>query len=159
MAEGTAIATRVNDLADAYVRDYFEHFPDDATAEGYPGADHGRLNDNSLEAMKTWEQRENEILGALREIDASPLIGSPAYVTYSFLRERLELVRIPPRNGYGRGVKAASRCPAPRQGLSQVSAPQYGDARFCSVFLHRKSLFIQLQSACVPTISGRLRPT
>ncbi len=90
MAEGTAIATRVNGLADAYVRDYFEHFPDDATAEGYPGADHGRLNDNSLEAMKTWEQRENEILGALREIDASPLIGSPAYVTYSFLRERLE---------------------------------------------------------------------
>jgi len=90
MTEGTAIASRVNDLADAYVRDYFEHFPDHATAEGYPGADHGRLNDNSLEAMKTWEQREDEILGTLREIDASPLIGSPAYVTYSFLRERLE---------------------------------------------------------------------
>lgn len=90
MAEGIAIALRVNELADAYVRDYFERFPDDATAEGYPGADHGRLTDNSLEAMKAWQEREDDILGALREIDASQLIGSPAYVTYSFLRERLE---------------------------------------------------------------------
>ncbi|MCZ6777903.1 MAG: DUF885 domain-containing protein [Acidobacteria bacterium] len=90
MVEGTSIASRVNELADAYVRDYFKHFPDDATAEGYPGADHGRLTDNSLEAMKIWQESEDEILGALREIDASQLIGSPAYVTYSFLRERLE---------------------------------------------------------------------
>ena len=63
MAEGTAIASRVNELADAYVRDYFKHFPDDATAEGYPGADHGRLTDNSLDAGgsvgRVWIRRDS----------------------------------------------------------------------------------------------------
>src|ERR1044072_3764948 len=41
-------AARVNALADAYVKAYFEHFPDQATAQGRADADNSRTPRTSV---------------------------------------------------------------------------------------------------------------
>lgn len=86
----SATAARVNALADEYVRDYFRQFPEAATLEGYPGAEHGRLTDNSLASVRAWDARQAALLEQARAIDPAPLVGTPAYLTYAFLRESLE---------------------------------------------------------------------
>lgn len=85
-------AARVGAIADAYVNVFFEHFPDFATGSGVPGADHGRLRDNSLAGVQDWQQREDAWLREVEAIDASGLSGAPA-LTYAYLRERLESSR------------------------------------------------------------------
>lgn len=81
---------RVDALADDYVAAWFERHPESATREGVEGADHGRLTDRSREAIAAWESREDAWRAELSAIDTSVLRGTPAEVTYDFLRERLE---------------------------------------------------------------------
>ena len=85
-----ALAARVTSFADEYVQGFFARYPDYATMEGYPGAEHGRLTDNSLAAGRAWEAKEDAWLQQAQAIDPSPLVGTPAYLTYAFLREGLE---------------------------------------------------------------------
>lgn len=80
----------VERLADEYVAAWFERHPELATRRGIPGTDHGRVTDNSLEALSHWRAREDGWLARLRRIDPSRLEGTPAWVTYGTLRELLE---------------------------------------------------------------------
>ena len=77
-------------LADEYVRSYYDRFPDAATGSGYGDADHGRLRDNSLAAVREWQTQEDAWLDELKDIDGSRFEGTPAYVPYAFLKELLE---------------------------------------------------------------------
>ncbi|HEV2148848.1 MAG TPA: DUF885 domain-containing protein [Longimicrobiaceae bacterium] len=83
-------ASRVRALADEYVREHFVRNPTAATTAGWPEAEHGRLPDNSLEALRGWQEREDAWLTRVRAIDPTPLTGTPDYLTYAFLREALE---------------------------------------------------------------------
>src|SRR5213083_750564 len=60
---------RARTLADAFLAAYFDRFPETATQYGVPGRRHDRLTDNSLEAQKAWEAREDALLGELKRID------------------------------------------------------------------------------------------
>ena len=87
---GDAAAKRVTALADAYVKDYFEAFPHYALANGAPEVHPDRLVDHSLPALKRWQDREDELLAELKQIDLASVEGRPEAVTYKFLQNLLE---------------------------------------------------------------------
>ena len=82
-------AARVDALADAYVKAFFEHFPDQATAQGRADADNGRLPDNSLAGLDAWRDEEDALLDELDDVGRARLSGR-AVVIHDFLRELLE---------------------------------------------------------------------
>jgi uncharacterized protein (DUF885 family) len=82
-------AARVTALADAYVKSFFEHFPDQATAQGRADADNARLPDNSLAGLEDWRDEEDALLDELGTVSPSQL-GGGALVTYEFLHDLLE---------------------------------------------------------------------
>lgn len=86
-------AQRVTELADAYVKAWFEAFPENATYFAPPGARHDRLTDNSLAAGQAWEKIEDDLAARLTEVREESLWGTPEWVTYGFLREALESSR------------------------------------------------------------------
>ena len=90
---GDAAAKRVTALADAYVKDYFEAFPHYALANGAPEVHPDRLGDHSLPALKRWQDREDQLLVELKQIDLASVEGRPEGVTYKFLQNLLETAR------------------------------------------------------------------
>ena len=89
-ARATDPTARATALADEFVAAYLERVPEIGTFYGIPGARHDRLSDNSLEAQRAWERREDAWLSALRALDTTSLAGRPELVTYGFVREILE---------------------------------------------------------------------
>jgi uncharacterized protein (DUF885 family) len=83
-------ARQVNALADAYVKEFFEVFPQYALASGAEDPHPDRLGDHSLSALQRWQRREDELLASLQQIPASPLAGRAEAVTYKFLQHQLE---------------------------------------------------------------------
>jgi len=79
-----------NQLADLYVDNYFEQFPENATYHTIAIAKHDKLTDNSLESVKKWRSFEDSLLLELKKIDDRKLIGKQEWVTYGFLKETLE---------------------------------------------------------------------
>src|ERR1700755_2049863 len=61
--------TRVRALADAYLDGYFEQNPDKLTLSGVPGRHHDALPDNSLDAVKAWQAKEDGWLAQAKQID------------------------------------------------------------------------------------------
>ena len=85
-----AAAKKVTALADDYVKDYFEAFPHYALANGAPEVHPDRLGDHSLPALKRWEDREDQLLADLKQVDLPSIEGRPEAVTYKFLQNLLE---------------------------------------------------------------------
>jgi uncharacterized protein (DUF885 family) len=83
-------AGEVTRLADEYVAAFFERSPESATRLGIPGTDHGRVTDNSLQALARWRAQEDAWLARVRAIDTTRLEGRAEWVTYGILRELLE---------------------------------------------------------------------
>jgi uncharacterized protein (DUF885 family) len=83
-------ADAVSGLADAYLHDYLEAFPENALARGAKEAHPSLLGDHSLPALKRWEVREDELLAALKKIDLTALEGRAEAHTYRFLQHLLE---------------------------------------------------------------------
>jgi uncharacterized protein (DUF885 family) len=83
-------AKRVTALADAYVKEYLEAFPQQALAIGAPDVHADRLGDHSLPALKRWQDREDQLLADLKLIDLAPLDGRAESITYKFLQNLLE---------------------------------------------------------------------
>ena len=81
---------RVTQIADDFMAAYFERFPEVVTLYGLPNRRHDRLTDNSLSALKAWEQREDAWPRDVRAVDASSIAGTPAGVAYAILGEALE---------------------------------------------------------------------
>src|SRR6186997_345316 len=72
---------KVMGLADTYLAAYFERYPEQVTYYGVPGRRHDRLTDNSLDALKTWEVREDRMLAEARGIDPSSIEQTPLKAT------------------------------------------------------------------------------
>jgi len=92
LVQGSAdsLATRVRQLADAYVAAYFERHPDEATLDGLANTRHDRLPDNSPTALARWRQREDAWFAELEHIDPAPLAGRPEGIAYGIMRDALE---------------------------------------------------------------------
>jgi uncharacterized protein (DUF885 family) len=84
------VAAQVRALADAYLEGYFDRNPDAATLYGVPGRHHDKLPDNTLDALKAWQAREDAWLRQARQTDMAA-IGDPTLrATYAIVREALE---------------------------------------------------------------------
>ncbi len=77
-------------LADTYLAAYFERTPELATLYGIPGHRQDKLTDNSLEAWKAWEAREDAWLAEAKQIDPATISAPPLRATYALVREALE---------------------------------------------------------------------
>ena len=82
--------TRVRTLADVYLQGYFDRNPEARTLYGIPGAHHDELSDNSLEALKAWQAREDGWLAEAKHIDPPSIHTAPLRATYAIVREALE---------------------------------------------------------------------
>jgi hypothetical protein len=51
---------RVSEMADTYYVAWIARNPEVATFQGLPGAEHGRLTDNSPGALAAWQRREDD---------------------------------------------------------------------------------------------------
>src|SRR5215510_13564719 len=76
--------------ADAFLAAYFDRFPETVTLYGVPGRRHDRLADNSLEAQKAWEAREDAWLAELKSIDPAAIAAAPLRATYAIVRQTIE---------------------------------------------------------------------
>jgi uncharacterized protein (DUF885 family) len=81
---------RVKALADAYLDGFFARNPDQITLFGVPGRHHDGLPDNSLDALRLWQAREDVWLKALQQIDPAAINASSLRATQAILRETLE---------------------------------------------------------------------
>src|SRR3954451_9085442 len=81
---------KVRALADAYLEGYFQRNPDQVTLYGIPGRHHDELPDNSLDALKGWQAKEDGWLAQARAIDPGTIESSPLRGTYAIVREALE---------------------------------------------------------------------
>src|SRR6266446_6816808 len=64
---------QVRALADAYLDGFFERYPDAVTLFGVPGRHHDKLPDNSLDAVKAWQAREDAWLAQAKQIDTTAI--------------------------------------------------------------------------------------
>jgi uncharacterized protein (DUF885 family) len=83
----------VRSQADELLRLIVEHLPEVSSLNGVPGARHDRLSDNSLVAEAELQRAEDKVLARLERISPDTLIGTPEWVTYGLMRERLEADR------------------------------------------------------------------
>ncbi len=111
-----AAAKRVTELADAYVDAYLKQFPENGTQALLPGFRHDRLTDNSLTALRAWQDTEDRLAARLAEVHGDRLWGRPEWVTYGFLHEVLE------------SSKAVRVCRAELWPVSQMAGWQANDA-------------------------------
>jgi uncharacterized protein (DUF885 family) len=81
---------RARALADSFLGAYFDRFPETVTQYGVPGRRHDRLTDNSLEAQKAWEAREDAWLAELKRIDPATIAEAPLRATYAIARQTIE---------------------------------------------------------------------
>jgi uncharacterized protein (DUF885 family) len=81
---------RVRALADAYLEGYFQRNPDQVTLYGVPGRRHDALPDNSLDALRTWQAKEDAWLAQAKQIDPATIEAPPLRGTYAIVREALE---------------------------------------------------------------------
>ena len=81
---------RVRELADAYLDGFFERNPDQVTLFGVTGRRHDGLPDNSFDALKAWQAREDVWLAQAKQIDPALIEAPPLRGTYAIVREALE---------------------------------------------------------------------
>src|SRR5438270_13367604 len=78
---------RVRALADTFLAAYFDRYPEPATQYGVPGRRHDKLTDNSLEAPKAWEAREDAWLNELKGIDPAAIANEARHATAATTRQ------------------------------------------------------------------------
>lgn len=81
---------RLNQIADAYEKAYFERHPEMGLHWGKSGVDLDRFMDHSMNAYIQWQKKEDNFFLRLKKINVSELKDTPQYQTYCLLKERLE---------------------------------------------------------------------
>jgi uncharacterized protein (DUF885 family) len=81
---------QVRAIADAYLDGFFERNPDAVTLYGVPGRHHDKLPDNSLDALKTWQAKEDGWLAQAKHIDTAAINATALGATYAIVREALD---------------------------------------------------------------------
>ncbi len=81
---------RVKALADTYLNGWLDRNPDEGTVYAVAGRRNDRLPDNSLEAQKAWEAREDVWLADARGIEPAAIEDASLRATYAIVREALD---------------------------------------------------------------------
>jgi uncharacterized protein (DUF885 family) len=81
---------RVRALADAYLEGFLDRNPDQVTVYGIPGRRHDKLPDNSLDALRAWQAKEDGWLVQAKQIEPAAIDQAPLRGTYAIVREALE---------------------------------------------------------------------
>ncbi len=81
---------RVRRLADTYLAGFFDRFPETVTQFGIPGRRQDKLSDNSLDALRAWQQREDGWLAEAKQIDPATIADPSLRATEAIVREALE---------------------------------------------------------------------
>ncbi|HWF84787.1 MAG TPA: DUF885 domain-containing protein [Vicinamibacterales bacterium] len=81
---------RVRQLADTYLAAFFDRFPETVTQFGIPGRRQDTLTDNSLDALRAWQQREDGLLAEAKQIDPATIADPSLRATQAIVREALE---------------------------------------------------------------------
>jgi uncharacterized protein (DUF885 family) len=81
---------QVIQIANAYEKAYFDHFPESGLLHGARHANLDRFTDYSLNGYETWRQQEDAFLEQLQAIRVEALKGSREYITYQLLKQSLE---------------------------------------------------------------------
>jgi len=81
---------RAKELADRYLNGWLDRYPDEATVYGVAGRHHDRLPENSLDALKAWEAKEDVWLADARGIDPVAIEDASLKATFAIVREALE---------------------------------------------------------------------
>ena len=84
------LAKAVNVVADGFLAGRLDAFPEDALSIGARDRHPDVLGDHSLPALAKWQQREDELLAALKKIDLKQIGDRPEALTYKFLQHLLE---------------------------------------------------------------------
>ena len=87
------MAARVTAMADEYIKEVISRFPERAAFMGLADAPQDRLTDNSLEALRAWQEIEDRWAAELSKINASSLWGRQDWLTFGCLREIVEASR------------------------------------------------------------------
>ncbi len=77
-------------LADTYLAAYLDRNPEQITLFGIPNHRQDKLTDNSADAIKAWQAREDTWLAEVKQIDPATISAPPLRATYAILREQLE---------------------------------------------------------------------
>ena len=91
-APGNAPA-QLDALADEYWATFVQTFPLTGLFLGAAESPADRMGDNSLSAVRAWEQKEDRWIGQLRRVEAAALRGTPQDASYGVLLETLEASR------------------------------------------------------------------
>ena len=81
---------RVRELADAYLEGFFQRNPDQVTLFGVPGRHQDALPDNSFDALRAWQAKEDRWLAQATKIDPAAVEAPPLRGTYAIVREALD---------------------------------------------------------------------
>src|SRR4029079_8385346 len=81
--------TQVRALADAYLDGFFQRNPDQIKLFGVPVRRHDALPDNSLEALKAWQAKEDGWLEQVRGIDPATIESGSLPATSAHVPQRL----------------------------------------------------------------------
>jgi uncharacterized protein (DUF885 family) len=81
---------KVRALADTYLAAYFDRFPEQVTQYGVPGRRQDKLTDNSLEALRAWNAREDGWLAEIKQISPDAIGSAPLRATYAIVRQTIE---------------------------------------------------------------------
>jgi uncharacterized protein (DUF885 family) len=92
-APDTVLAARVTALADRYVAAFLQYFPEMAEYAGLSSAPHDHFAHNSLSAVRTWQGIEDSLAAEIAPIRSAELVGTPAWITFGYLRAALETGR------------------------------------------------------------------
>src|SRR4030081_2586284 len=76
---------RVRELADAYLEGFFQRNPDQVSLFGVPGRRHDALPDNSLEALRAWQAKEDGWLAQAKQIYPAAVETPSLRATYAIV--------------------------------------------------------------------------
>jgi uncharacterized protein (DUF885 family) len=82
-------AATTTKLADEFVAATFERYPESATFQGLPEAQHNRVFNNTLDAKRAWDTRVDGMVAAFKAIDRNALAGRAELLTYGYLEQAL----------------------------------------------------------------------
>lgn len=102
----------VRAVAREYLEAYFGWRPEDASAFGFPGADHAAVQDPSPAGVRAWEAVEDGFLARARAVAPRAVAGSPEAVAREILIEAIE------------GSRGARACRMELWGVSSVNGWQ-----------------------------------
>ena len=83
---------RVIQVATEFVDGYYSQYPEEVYEIGYPDSPMDRFGDNSEEALADWDERIDNWLTILDDVNLDAITDTNAALTYVFAREKMQAI-------------------------------------------------------------------